>query len=115
MVKKPKFNNRKVELDGLAFDSKKEARRYNDLKLLCRAGEISDLKTQVYFELAPKVKLWGETRTKSAIRYVADFTYIKDGQLIIEDVKSAITKDQAVFRMKKHLMKTVLGLDVQEY
>lgn len=53
-------------------------------------------------------------RAKPALRYFADFTYIKDGQFIVEDVKSAITRKLASFRNKKHLMKSVHDIDISE-
>lgn len=113
--KKPrKYRNNKVVVDGIEFDSRKEARRWAVLQLQLAAGEITDLQRQVVFELAPAARLHGEDRMKPAIRYVSDFSYWRDGVRIIEDVKSHATRSLAVFRMKKHLMKTVLNLDVHE-
>jgi hypothetical protein len=77
-------------------------------------GEIQDLKCQVKFELAPKVKIEGEKRAKPALRYFADFTYLSNGKLIVEDVKSAATRKLPSFRNKKHLMKTVHDIDIRE-
>ena len=114
-MKKPsKYNNRKVELDGFTFDSQKEARRYTELKLLVRVGQISALELQKSFVLAESVKFNNEPRAKPAIRYVADFTYIENGVMIVEDVKSKATKSLPVYRMKKHLMKSVHGIEIQE-
>ena len=114
-MKKPsKYNNRKVELDGFTFDSQKEARRYTELKLLVRVGEISELELQKSFVLAESVKFNNEPRAKPAIRYVADFTYIENGVMIVEDVKSKATKSLPVYRMKKHLMKSVHDIEIQE-
>lgn len=112
--KRNKFNAIKLEKDGMKFDSQKEYKRYIELTAQMQRGEILDLKCQVKFELAPKVKMLGEKRTKPALRYFADFTYIKDGQLIVEDVKSVVTRKLASFRNKKHLMKTVHGIDISE-
>ena len=115
MTRKPsRYNNRKVELDGFAFDSQKEARRYTELKLLVRVGEISELELQKSFVLAESVKFNNEPRAKPAIRYVADFAYMENGVMIVEDVKSKATKSLPVYRMKKHLMKSVHDIEIQE-
>lgn len=113
-TKSNKFNAVKIEKDGMKFDSKKEYKRYIELTALMQRGEIQDLKCQVKFELAPKVKIAGEKRAKPALRYFADFTYLSNGKLIVEDVKSAVTRKLASFRNKKHLMKTVHDIDIKE-
>ena len=112
--KRNKFNATKIEKDGMKFDSVKEYKRYIELTAKMQRGEISELQCQVKFELAPKVKIAGEKRAKPALRYFADFIYIKDGQFIVEDVKSAVTRKLASFRNKKHLMKSVHGIDISE-
>ncbi|OTG82370.1 DUF1064 domain-containing protein [Acinetobacter sp. ANC 4648] len=109
-----KYNAVKIEKDGMKFDSQKEYKRYIELTAMQQRGEIQDLKCQVKFELAPKVKIAGEKRAKPALRYFADFTYLKDDKLIVEDVKSAVTRKLASFRNKKHLMKTVHDIDIKE-
>lgn len=111
---KRKFNNEILKVGNLKFDSKKEYERYLELSLLQGQGKISDLKLQVKFTLAPSVKFKNEKRAKPALRYYADFTYVKDGQLIIEDTKSEITRENADYRIKKHLMMSVLGLEINE-
>ena len=114
-MKKPsKYNNRRVELGGFTFDSQKEARRYSELKLLVRVGKISDLELQKAFVLAESVKFSGETRAKPAVRYIADFAYIENGVMVVEDVKSVATKSLPVYRLKKHLMKSVHGIEIKE-
>lgn len=114
-MKKPsKYNNRKVELDGFTFDSQKEARRYSELKILVRVGEISELELQKSFVLAESVKFNNEPRAKPAIRYVADFSYMENGVMIVEDVKSKTTKSLPAYRLKKHLMKSIHGIEIQE-
>jgi len=97
-----KFGNRHVRLDGIRFDSAKEARRYQELKLLERAGEIQNLKLQPRFILQESFKRDGKTHRK--IEYVADFRYIENGEEIVEDVKSAITKKHPVYALKKKLL-----------
>lgn len=113
-AKKSKYRNTKVNLAGEKFDSAKEARRWAQLEQLQAAGKISELRRQVPFELAPAVRLDGEARMKPALRYFADATYIENGKLIIEDVKSKPTRATAIFRAKKHLMATVLNLQIRE-
>ncbi|MCU4336044.1 DUF1064 domain-containing protein [Acinetobacter dispersus] len=110
-----KFNAQKVELDGMTFDSKKEFKRYIELKAMQQRGEITRLEHHTKFELAPKTKLEGEKRAKPAVRYFADFTYYNgEGKYIVEDVKSAATRKLPSYRTKKHLMKTVHGIDIKE-
>ena len=114
-AKRNKFNAQKVEMDGMTFDSKKEHKRYIELKAMQQRGEIRDLQHHTKFELAPKTKLEGEKRAKPALRYFADFTYYNTrGEYIVEDVKSAATRKKDSYRNKKHLMKTVLNIDVRE-
>ena len=115
VAKRNKFNAQKIELDGMTFDSKKEHKRYIELKAMQQRGEIFGLEHHTKFELAPKTKLEGEKRAKPALRYFADFTYYNiTGEYIVEDVKSAATRKLASYRNKKHLMKTVFNIDVRE-
>lgn len=104
-----KYGNRKTEIDGILFDSKKEASRYLDLKLMQQAGEISDLRMQVKYELVPPQK--GETRNERAISYIADFVYGEKGKPVVEDVKGHRTKEYII---KRKLMKWVHGIEVKE-
>ena len=94
-----KYKNKRTKIDGIVFDSKKEAERYVELKLLERSGIISNLQRQVRFEVVPKT-----SKNKRARFYVADFFYDADGRKIIEDVKSAITKKNPVYSLKKALV-----------
>lgn len=102
-----KYGNQKVELDGIKFDSKKEARRYAELKLMEKAGEIKDLELQKEFVIQPSF-MDGNGRRQTAIKYRADFVYWKvDGNdltYIIEDVKSPATRKDRVYRLKKKMM-----------
>ena len=97
-----KFGNRPVEIDGIRFDSGKEARRYNELKLLEYAGQIKNLELQPRFVLQESFKRNGETHRK--IEYVADFRYTENDKEIVEDVKSIITKKHPVYALKKKLL-----------
>lgn len=110
--RRAKYRNTKVEVDGQKFDSKKEAARWQKLQLLEAAGHIQDLRRQVAFELAPAVVLDG--RKKPALRYFADLVYMEDGLLVVEDVKSEITRKNPVHRIKKHLMATVHKIFIKE-
>lgn len=107
-----KYRNRHTTIDGMRFASKAEGRRYQELKLLERAGKISDLLTQVSYKLAPPVKFAGTTRNKPALRYIADFRYVEDGVTIVEDVKSPASITEA-FQIKRHLMLSTHGIDIR--
>jgi len=88
-----KYKNKKEIVDGLTFDSGKEARHYRHLRMLERAGEISDLQMQKKFELLPKQD--GER----AVKYKADFCYKdREGKAVVEDVKGYKTKDYILKR-----------------
>lgn len=101
---------KRTEVDGLFFDSRAESRRYSDLVLLQKSGQISGLTRQVPFELAGGVKYQGDKRAKPPLRYVADFVYCENGVIVVEDCKGVITD---AFRIKRHLMKWVKGIDVR--
>lgn len=106
-----KYGNKKsVAADGTKFDSRAEHRRWVHLCHLQAAGLISDLRRQVVYELVKSVKFHGASRAKPAIRYVADFVYMEKGAEVIEDVKGVLTTE---FKLKRHLMKAVLGLEVR--
>lgn len=99
MLGKRKYGNIKTIVDGIKFDSKKEAKRYGELKLMEKAGEISVLRLQVKFIL-------------SVCTYVADFVYYdKTKHLIVEDCKGVKTP---VYRLKKKMMKHELGIEILE-
>ena len=114
ILKGRKYRNQRVVIDGITFDSKRESERYQELKALASRNLIEDLRHQVPFELAPGVRFSDEKRAKPALRYVADFAYRLDGRLVVEDVKSAITAKAAAYRIKRHLMLAVHGIEVRE-
>ena len=93
-----KYGNKKVLIDGIKFDSMAEGRRYKELKLLQRAGIIKELELQPKFLLQESFKKNGKTYKK--IEYIADFKYIENGKVIIEDVKG---KETEVFKIKHKL------------
>lgn len=110
-----KYGNRKTELDGIVFDSKREAQRYAELKLMERAKEIYELQLQVPFVLIPAQKDEKGRVIEREVRYKADFTYrdIKTGRLVVEDVKSEATKTKE-YIIKRKLMLYRLGLRIKE-
>lgn len=95
-----KYHAKKTVVDGITFDSKKEAQRYAELKLLEKAGEISNLKLQPVFELQPMFSKNG--KTYRGITYIGDFMYwvVGGSQWVIEDVKGVQTE---VFKIKRKL------------
>ena len=109
-AKQNKYHNKKVIVDNIKFDSKKEARRYNELKLLEKAGIIKNLQRQVKYELQPSFKYNG--KTIRAINYIADFVYEKDGELIVEDVKGIKTD---IYKLKKKMLLYIFNIEIQEF
>lgn len=105
-----KYKNRKVEYKGIIFDSVKERNYYMYLEGLLQAGEITDLRLQVKYELQPSFKD-ANGRTIRAITYIADFVYKdKDGYEVIVDVKGYRTD---VYRLKRKMM-LYKGYDILE-
>ena len=101
-----KYNNTKIRVEGRLFDSKAEAARWQELSLLERAGEITELERQVEYELIPKQK--GER----AVKYIADFRYVdNDGKTVVEDTKGVKTP---AWIIKRKLMLRVHGIRVRE-
>ena len=98
-----KYHNTKPGADGIKFDSKLEAERYAQLKILERAGVIRDLELQPSFELLPSFRKNDKTWRKTV--YKADFRYIlcEDDRIIIEDIKGSIAVITDVFRLKQKL------------
>lgn len=98
-----KYHNTKTVADGIKFDSKLEAERYAQLKILERAGVIRALELQPSFELLPSFRKNGKTWRKTV--YKADFRYIlaDDDRIIIEDVKGSTAVITDVFRLKQKL------------
>jgi hypothetical protein len=105
-----KYHNKVTYQGGEKFDSKKEYQRYKDLCILQKAGVISSLERQKPFVLIDK------SEHGRMIKYIADFVYIDEesGKMIIEDVKSTITKKNGVYRLKKRLFEERYGLKITE-
>lgn len=98
-----KYRAVRTKIDGHTFHSRAEARRYSELKLLERAGQITDLKLQVRFPLKVNDKL--------VCTYVADFTYIERGKPIVEDKKGRATPDYII---KRKLFAAIHGYEIFE-
>ena len=105
-----KFGNRKTLINGITFDSRREAKRYAELVLLLRAGQISNLRRQVPFELLPSQKRNGKV-IERPVKYVADFVYIENGQEVVEDAKGLRTKE---YILKRKLMLWQYGIQIKE-
>lgn len=101
-IKAKKYKNKKVEADGFMFDSTKEFNRYYELKLLQRAGKISELGVHPKFELQPKFRD-KQGVAHRAITYSGDFSYTENGLHVVEDVKSEMTRSLAQYRDKKKI------------
>lgn len=120
-----KYNNTKVEYNGIKFDSKKEMQRYIVLKDAENSGVISNLELQVKYELIPavreeyiehlKTKDKVKTRTiQLPITYTCDFQYLKDGVLIVEDVKASPKMLPKEFVLKEKMMFALKGIKIKK-
>ena len=120
--KSTKDGNAKVTVEGITFDSKREARRYLDLLLLEKAGDISDLQRQVKYVLIPAQREPDIIGPKGGrkpgklleheVSYIADFVYKdKDGNQIVEDTKGFKTKD---YELKRKMMLYFHGIKIVE-
>lgn len=103
-----KYHAKKAEFNGIKFDSKHERDRYVELLLMERGNLIHDLKCQVRFPLIPKSKYGRE------IVYISDFTYYKDGHLVVEDAKSSITRKNPLYRLKRRLFMERYDMTIKE-
>ena len=121
-----KYHSKKTAIDGITFDSRKEAERYSELKLLERCGAISNLELQKVYELIPaQYELYerygkngnrlkdGKKCIEKSCVYKADFVYIDNetGQQVVEDVKGFRTKE---YKIKKKLMLYIHGIKIKE-
>ena len=106
-TKPSKYHAKRVDTEDGKFDSKLEFRRWRELKLLERAGVITELRRQVRIPLIPQSKYGRE------IAYVADFSYREDGKVVIEDTKSEATKTP-LYRLKKRLVAEKYGIEIKE-
>lgn len=123
-MKYKKYGNRKTTVDGIEFDSRKEASRYCELKLLQRAGQISNLELQKDFELIPAQYEYferygkrgqrlkdGKKCVENSVKYKADFVYTENGKTVVEDTKGMKTKEYII---KRKLMLYIHGIRIKE-
>lgn len=108
-VRASKYHSKKTTVDGIEFDSAKEAKRYTKLRDMERAGKIQDLCLQVPFELVPSFECDGVKYR--GMKYIADFVYYRDGVRVVEDVKGAKTPE---YRLKKKLMAYINHINIKE-
>lgn len=120
-----KYGNKKITVDGVTFDSKKEYLRWCELCLLEKAGHITDLRRQVKYELIPaqyeEYERYSEKtgkRLKNGLRcvekecsYIADFVYKQDGKTVVEDTKGVRTE---AYIIKRKLMLYIHGIRILE-
>ena len=104
-----KYNAKKTVIDGIEFDSAKEAKRYAKLRALEDAGKIQGLSLQVPFDLLPSFECDGVKYR--GMRYIADFVYCRDGKQVVEDCKGFKT---AEYKLKKKLMAYVNHINIEE-
>lgn len=104
-----KYHAKKTVVDGITFDSKREADRYLVLKGMEEDGTIEDLRRQVRYELIPAFDVDG--RHYRPVFYVADFVYVEDGKEIVEDVKGMRTD---VYKLKSKLFAYRYGISIKE-
>ena len=108
-----KYRAKKICYKGEIFDSKAEFRRWSELKLLERAGEIRDLKRQVKHELIPAQRDSNGKLLERAVDYISDFEYVdmRTGRSIVEDVKGVATKEYII---KRKLMLWIYKICITE-
>lgn len=117
-----KYGNRKIEVNGITFDSVKEANRYRELLLLERAGTIQNLELQKKFVLIPAQREFTNELDKKGnfkkgkviereCAYIADFCYTENGRYVVEDTKGFRTKDYII---KRKLMLKEYGIRITE-
>ena len=129
---KNKYHSKKVEVGGIVFDSKKEAKRYSELLLLEKAGAITELQRQVKYILIPAQREFSnEIYTKGKNKglpkpgkllerectYTADFVYKENGRIVVEDVKGyrdPSSAGHAKYIIKRKLMLHKYGIRIRE-
>ena len=103
-MRRSKYGAVRTTVDGITFASKKEAKRYSELKLLERAGEIGTIALQQGYDII--------VCGNKICRYVSDFAYrTKDGEQVVEDVKGVRT---STYRLKAKLMQAIYGITIKE-
>lgn len=106
-----KYHNKITYIGNQRFDSRKEAERWTELKLMERAGVINELRRQVNYELIPTQRDEHGKVIEKACTYKADFVYKQDGQTVVEDAKGKRTQ---AYIIKRKLMLKVHGIRIKE-
>lgn len=108
-----KYNARKTIADGIKFDSRKEAKRYVELKEMERKGLIKGLQLQVPFELVPSftIIIDGKKKKRRNMKYIADFVYYENNEKVVEDVKGRKTD---VYKLKKKIFEYKYKITIKE-
>ena len=116
-----KYHSKKTTRGGVTFDSRREARRYDELLLLQQAGKIRNLRRQVKFVLIPTQREPSQIGTRGGVKkgkllerecsYIADFVYVENGKIVVEDTKGLRTKDYII---KRKLMLYVHNIRIRE-
>lgn len=107
-----KYNAQKTTVDGITYDSRKEAQRAQELRLMLKAGIISNLREQVPYELIPAQKNEYGKVIERAVVYKADFVYDDEkGKTVVEDTKGVRTKEYII---KRKLMLYEYGIRISE-
>lgn len=116
-----KYGAKKVEYNGMVFDSKRECRRYKELQILQQIGAISELRTQVKFVLIPARREADTVGKRGGIikgnlierevSYIADFVYIENGKTVVEDAKGMRTPE---YILKRKMMLYFYGIRIKE-
>lgn len=104
-----KYHAKKTVVDGMTFDSRREADRYLVLKSMEEDGDIEDLRRQVRYELVPAFDVDG--KHYRPVFYVADFVYVEDGKEVVEDVKGMRTD---TYKLKAKLFARRYGKVIRE-
>lgn len=102
-VRRSKYNAVKTTVDGITFDSKREAAHYQVLKARLQAGDISNLELQVRYHL--------DVNGMHIANYVCDFRFVENGKTVVQDVKGMKTR---IYKMKRSLMRAIYGIDIVE-
>lgn len=125
-MRRSKYGNRKTVVDGITFDSKKEANRFRELQLLERAGKITALQRQVKYVLIPTQREFSNEIYKKGAHqghfkpgkvlekecsYIADFAYFQDDKYVVEDTKGVRTE---AYKIKRKLMLERYGIQIRE-
>lgn len=116
--KPSKYGNVKVQVDGITFDSKREAARFQELKFMQQAKQIDELEMQPAFPLhvMELYRSQAPIVIRTVATYIADFRYcdLQTGEIVVEDVKSPATREKETYRLKRKIAEAVHGIFIRE-